>query len=144
MKNAAGDVNCDVYIRQELEAANIPVTEMEILRSKGEVPSAIIGILDGWTFRRAWYYWVAQSDRSVLLFNFADPLHEKYSEAVRVDGHCGCPAPREYLKEPWCIGVNLYHVDSQEGLIALADAIRSQTASNIACTGRLSSVRVQR
>lgn len=132
MKNAAGDVNCDVYIRQELEAANIPVTEHEFLRSKGEVPSAIIGILDGWTFRRAWYYWIAQSDKSVLLFQYADSLHEKHGQQVRVDGHCACPSPREWNKEQWCIGVNLYHVDSQEGLIALADAIRTQTASNTA------------
>lgn len=129
MKNAAGDKNCDVYLRQELEAANIEVCEHEFLRSKSEVPSAIIGLLDGWTFRRAWYYWIAQHDKSVLLFKYAEPLHEAYGKEVRVDGHCACPAPREWNKESWCIGVNFYHVDTQEGLIALADAIRAQTAA---------------
>jgi adenosyl cobinamide kinase/adenosyl cobinamide phosphate guanylyltransferase len=38
-----------------------------------------------------------------------------------VDGHCGCPSPREWHHG---FAVGLYHVDTQEALNALADTIR--------------------
>jgi len=133
MKNAAGDKNCDEYIREELEIAGIPFEEDDIFKhSNGEVPSGIVGIFDGWTFRRAWYYWVAETKTSPLLFKYADKLHEKYGKDVRVAGNCGCPAPREWFDKPYHIGVNFYHVDSQLGLLKLAEAIKQQTKEN--CT----------
>ena len=130
MRNAAGDEHCDDYLREELITAGIPYEEMEFFRTtSGEVPSALIGLLDGWRFRRAWYYWVAEAHDTLLLFEFADPLHQKFGQEVRVAGHCGCPSPREWYKEDWQLGVSLYHVDTQEGLNALANAIILQSAS---------------
>jgi hypothetical protein len=131
MKNAAGDKSCDDYIREELNIAGVPFEEFDLFKkSNGEVPSSIIGLLDGWEFRRAWYYWVVSSTKNTLLFKYADPLHESFGKDVRVDGHCGCPSPREWCKAPWQMGVNFYHVDSQEGLNALVNAIKEQTRDN--------------
>ena len=127
MKNAAGDKNCDEYLRQELEKAGIEIIELGF-PVRQEVPASIVGILNGWTFKRAWYYWVAKAGEGVALpFEIAEELHEQHGQAVRVSGHCGCPAPREWYKEPWHMGVPLYHVDSQDGLNALACAIKSVT-----------------
>jgi hypothetical protein len=52
----------------------------------------------------------------------AERLHATHGTQVRVDGHCGCPSPREWFKG---FGVGHYHVDTPAGLKALADAIRS-------------------
>lgn len=126
MRNAAGDGNCDEYIPQELKDAGIEVYTMSTLVSaKGEVPTKCFGLLNGWVFKRAWYYWVAKAGSGVALsFDVAETLHEKHGQDVRVAGHCCAPAPREWYKESWHVGVPLYHVDSQEGLNALAAAIR--------------------
>jgi len=125
MKNAEGDPNCDKYIRRELEMAKIPFDDSFGSHTR-EVPSAIIGFLNGWRFRRAWYYWVAETRETPLLFRYADELHAAHGREVRVDGHCGCPAPREWHNQDWHIGVSLYHVDTQEGLNALAEMIKKQ------------------
>lgn len=113
MKNAAGDKNCDEYLRQELDEAGIEVLEVGFTLNR-EVPASVIGILDGWSFKRAWRYWVASIDEAVapLPFGIADKLHEQHGLEVRVSGHCCCPAPREWYDKPWHIGVPLYHVDS--------------------------------
>jgi hypothetical protein len=126
MKNLAGNKDCDIDIKKELAEAGIPFEEHEFLKRNSEVPSAVLAYMNGWTFKRAWYYWVASSDDNLLLFENADKLHEKFGQEVRVSGHCGCPAPREWYNKEWNLGVNLYHVDSQEGLNALAQAIRDQ------------------
>ncbi len=55
-----------------------------------------------------------------LPLTYAQPLHEAFGQVVRVDGHCGCPSPLEWFKG---FGVGLYHVDSPEGLKALARAL---------------------
>ena len=46
---------------------------------------------------------------------------KKRGRDVRVDGHCLAPSPLE-----WCKGfaVGMYHVDTPEGLKALADTIK--------------------
>lgn len=128
MRNAAGDLSCDEYIKLELETAGIPFEQINVLKTTSEVPSTIIGFLDGWTFRRAWYYWVAQAKDTVLLFEFADGLHLKFGTEIRVAGSCLCLSPKEEYKNSWNLGVSLYHIDTQEGLIAFADSIRKQTA----------------
>ncbi len=123
--NLAGDTDCDLHIVKELERAGIEGIKMPWAR-KAEVASHYIGHLNGWEFTRAWYYWTAKAEGNLLLFKHADPLHGEHGEEVRVDGHCGCPSPREWCKAPWRIGVSLYHVDSQEALNALAEAIKRQ------------------
>lgn len=129
MINLAGRTNCDDHIPEELELVGIPAHKFSF-KMNGEVPTHYIGFLDGWKFTRAWYYWVARSDDSLLLFRYADELHENFGKEVRVAGHCGCLAPREWHKDPWCIGVSFYHVDTQMGLKALVDAIKKQTEGN--------------
>ena len=115
MINLAGDNNCDSHIMQELKEAGIEWQEYGP-RLHLEVPSGIIGCAYGWLFTRAWYYWVAKAgDGVVLPFNLADELYEQNKD-VRVAGHCGAPAPREWYRLPWCVGVDLYHIDTQEGL----------------------------
>ena len=127
MINLAGDSQCDEHIRQELEKAGIEYVELGF-PSKEEVPSSIIGHLSGWTFTRAWYYWVAKADGGVCLpFDLADELY-KQNKDVRVAGHCGAPAPREWYRRPEHIGVPLYHVDTQEGLSLLAQFVTRHAA----------------
>jgi hypothetical protein len=102
----------------ELEAAGIEVHRMPTAFD-GEVKTNVLGSCGPWSFRRAWYYWVAKGPG--IPVEVATVLHEKHGKDVRVDGHCGCPSPQE-----WCKGfaVGLYHVDSAEGLKALADTIK--------------------
>ena len=104
--------------KAELEAAGIEAVRIPLLG--GEVPSKVFGELSMWGFRRAWYYWVANGPG--LPVEVAERLHASHGTQVRVAGHCGCPSPREWYKG---FGVGSYHVDSPEGLKALADALLS-------------------
>lgn len=104
----------------ELKQAGIEVMILPIHLPSSEVPSLAVGELSMWSFQRAWYYWIAEGPG--LPVEIAEKLHEKHGQVVRVDGHCGCPSPREWFHG---FGVGLYHVDTQEGLNALAEAIRS-------------------
>jgi len=140
MKNLAGEEPeiVDVECTNELIEAGIPIRDPwpECLRSKGEVRSNIVGYLGsgpdgtkecqgGWTLTRAWYYWVATwkaPARVSLTMEQAIKLHETHGTVVRVAGHCGCPAPDEWWPEGGT--PNCYHIDTQEGLNAFAEAIR--------------------
>lgn len=104
---------------RELWAAGINVSRFGFLE-KGEVPSKSRGYLPFWSFKRRWYYWVAEGNG--IPVELAERLHERFGREVRVAGHCGCPSPREWFKG---FPVNSYHIDTPEGLRALADAIRS-------------------
>jgi hypothetical protein len=122
MNNYAGMNDKDEEIAKELEIAGIEVTRMsEVWRNHHpEMRTIIIGELGPWTFQRAWYYWVATGPG--IPPQYADKLHEKFGTQVRVDGHCMCPSPLEWFKG---FAVGHYHVDTQEGLNALAETIRS-------------------
>jgi hypothetical protein len=104
---------------QELWAAGIDVSTFDF-PIRGEVPTHAFGVLSTWHFERCWYYWVAKGPG--LPPEIADRLHETHGKEVRVDGHCMCPSPREWLKG---FAVGMYHVDTPAGLKALADAILS-------------------
>jgi len=119
MKNAAGDANCDKYLKSELRQAGIPIVSFP--DNRGEVPATIKGKLGSWTFERFWYYWVARG--GPLDFTTADILHRIHGQVVRVAGHCGSPAPREWYHRPHHKGVDNYHVDTQAGLNALASTV---------------------
>lgn len=126
MKNLAGRKDCDIYVKREIEQAGLEPNQFSF-STGGEVDSHYRPSFQGWRFTRAWYYWVAHTDSTPLLFKYADELHETHGNVVRVDGHCLCPAPKEWFKQPWHIGVNHYHIDSQEGLNYFIKMVKRQT-----------------
>ncbi len=123
MENYAGMSDKDREIGDELRIVDIEVHEHEILRNQGEVKTSVRGSLHGWCFSRAWTYWIARGPG--IPPRYADELHEKHGQEVRVDGHCGCPSPKEWFKG---FAVGHYHVDTQLGLKALANTIRRVAA----------------
>lgn len=108
----------NVVLIAELTEAGILVHDYSF-NAEGEVGSTIAGSLYGWSFKRAWYYWVAKGPG--LPPYHAHLLHQQFGKEVRVDGHCGCPSPLEWYGGFAC---NNYHVDTQRGLNALAAMIR--------------------
>ena len=129
--NKAGDhQDTDDILRAELKAAGIQTLQeysnkppeylAEMLRgSSGEVKTSVIGLLHGWEFTRNWYYWVAKGPG--IDVDTAEELHARFGNKVRVGGDAGCPSPRERYKGLAC---GYYHIDSPEGLKALADTIK--------------------
>lgn len=119
--NKAGDhADSDAILSAELKAAGIPFEIHDLLRkSSGEVKSGVIGMLHGWTFRRAWYYWMCEGPG--IPMTEAEKLHAEYGKEVRVNGDCTCSSPREMFKGLAC---GSYHVDTPRGLKALADMIK--------------------
>ena len=109
----------DMNIMEELEIAGIESHVKDWNKDNGEVHTKIIGTLNLWKFERAWYYWVANGPG--IPPNIAEKLHKEYGKDVRVDGHCGCPSPKEWFKG---FAVGHYHVDTQEGLNALTKVIQ--------------------
>ncbi len=112
----------DQVVYAELKDAGIKTEgPHEFLRKhNGEVPTAYIGSLCRWGFRRAWYYWIAEGPG--IPPDKAQEFHERWGKEVRVDGHCGCPAPLEWFRG---FAVGRYHIDTQEGLNAFAELLRS-------------------
>lgn len=123
MKNLAGQdpKHADAVCSAELAAAGIDVHNMgEWWRTQnGEVKTSIFGALYKWSFKRAWYYWVAEGPGIPPVY--ANALHAAHGDSVRVDGHCASPSPYDWFKG---FAVGLYHVDTQEGLNALAATLR--------------------
>ena len=95
MINLAKKDDCDQFILYELKKAGI---RPEFLKktSNNEVPYNIIGKLSCFEFHRAWYYWIVRGPMPLevakLMYNT-----EIGKKDIRVDGHCGCPAP----EDPW-------------------------------------------
>lgn len=105
----------------ELTAAGIKVNVIPAFPgARGEVPANVVGSLSMWLFERRWYYWSAHGPG--LPVDVAEKLHATHGTQARVAGHCGCPSPREWYKG---FGIGDYHIDTPEGLKALADALRS-------------------
>lgn len=128
--NRAGNHNdTDDILRQELKEAGIltwkehdGITDNnlnELFRnSSGEVKTSVWGILHGWIFKRCWKYWTASGPG--IDVNNAEKLNDKFGDVVRVDGRSGL-SPRKLYKG---LGSGYYHVDTAEGLKALADTIK--------------------
>lgn len=110
----------DTQCEKELTVACIPMERAEFLREKREVPTALLGQLDLWSFRRAWYYWVAEGPG--VPADKAEEFHKSYGTQCRVNGHCGCPSP---LEQNHGFGIGMYHIDTQEGLNAFAQLLKS-------------------
>jgi hypothetical protein len=135
MQNLAGNNDADKFIKEELYLAGIPQIKIDLARS--EVPYTIIGKLGKWTFRRAWYYWVAsvEDTKDGLLLAKAVALHETphptddnkkiLGNVIRSGGHCGCPSPAEYGASP------VYDKDFDEQLFALGYKKRRFESVNI-------------
>ena len=119
--NYAGRDDVDDLLKKELSDAGIDVHEHEFLRDRGrEVKTSIEGCLcNMWIFDRAWYYWVAKGPG--IPPKYSNSLYETHGEVVRVNGHCGCLSPTDQFKG---FAVGCYHVDTAEGLKALADTIK--------------------
>lgn len=111
----------DTAVMSELITAAIHIDgPYESFRTHGEVPTAYLGEHCHWGFKRAWYYWIATGPG--VPPDKAEEFHKTWGKQVRVDGHCGCPSPLE-----WCHGfaVGHYHIDTQEGLNAFAQLLKS-------------------
>lgn len=133
--NKAGDhADTDEILRAELKAAGIQTLQEHegrepeymadfLRRNSGEVKTSVMGVLHGWQFKRAWHYWMAEGPG--IEWAAAEALHANHGNAVRVNGHCGCPSPTEQYKG---LAVGNYHVDTPDGLKALADTIKALVA----------------
>jgi hypothetical protein len=140
--NKAGDhADTDDILCAELKAAGIPTLQEDagkppewladmLRKSSGEVKTSVIGVLHGWEFKRAWYYWMCKGPGIEVAA--AERLHATHGRSVRVDGHCGCPSPREQYKG---LAVGNYHVDDAVGLKALADTIRELVEASTQAKG---------
>lgn len=129
--NKAGDhEDTDGILTEELHAAGIQTCEEAeghfsdsmkafFRKSSGEVKTSVFGILHGWQFKRNWYYWVCTGPG--IPVEEAEELNNRLGEVVRVDGFAGGLDPREHFKGLAC---GAYHVDTPEGLKALADVIK--------------------
>ncbi len=119
--NYAGRTDVDGMIKRELTDAGIePFMMSECTRENHpEMRTVIVGDLVQWSFKRAWYYWIAQGPG--IPPEYANKLHRKFGSEVRVNGHCCAPTPYDQFKG---FAVGFYHVDTAEGLKALADTIR--------------------
>lgn len=112
MINLAGNKNCDETIREELILAQIPIETVQ--RSKGEVPYMLIGKLNGFTFTRAWYYWVVKGPMPVAnaLKLFDEPLGNR---DIRVVGHAGNIKPEgRYPVTRWSPADNKMVIEQEE------------------------------
>ena len=94
MVNLAGNRDCDKTIREELKLAGIPIVELNSVLNS-EVPAGVIGYLNGFTFKRGWYYWMVSGYMPLLYANEMYKNHKNLN--IRVAGHCGNPPPSE-----WC------------------------------------------
>ena len=134
--NKAGDhADTDDILTAELQAAGIPTLDEIAQKETGrglspsfknmlrndnrEVKSSVRGALHGWTFLRAWEYWVAEGPG--IPVEAAEELHRTHGKEARVDGDAGCPSPRAVFHG---LGCGMYHIDTPEGLKALADTIK--------------------
>lgn len=95
MKNLVGDKNSNAEIRRELERVGLKIIERTEPLS-AEVAQSVTGDLPGFELHRNWCYWVV---RGRVPLDVAEELyaHPVGRTDIRVEGHCGCPAP----EAPW-------------------------------------------
>lgn len=116
------DDGIDDILDAELRAAGIePSQRLETLRGRigCEIETVSLGAIGAWHFVRYWRYWVAKGPG--IPPEDAMRLWEQCGGHCRVDGHGLGPSPLEWFKG---FGVGCYHVDTAEGLKALADTIK--------------------
>lgn len=88
------DLDADKKVKEELQIAGIPVVRLGVMDN--EVKTHYIGILNGFVFVRAWYYWVVRGN---MPLEHAQYLYDNYKDLdIRVAGHCGNPPPSEWAR----------------------------------------------
>lgn len=124
LANYNSHTNHDAQIASELAYAEVPRLEGadSILRrlADHEVETVVIGDLLGWTFIRGWHYWIVTGPG--LDFPIAMELWKLHGQYVRANAHAGGPSPWAMHKG---FATRLYHVDTDDGLKALADCIKA-------------------
>ena len=108
----------DKAIAQELVDAGINIGNTPANYAYGECNTRVMGILHQWSFERSWCYWICSGPGVPL--DLAIELNKYYADTVRVDGYAGGRCPIEAGAGG---GINLYHVDSHDGLLALVSTI---------------------
>lgn len=95
MRNLAGHKQSTEIIKSELERVGIVVRRSD--NPIGEPKSMVYGKLNGFTFERAWYYYVVEG---LVPLDIANELYRtKVGKSdIRVAGHCACPPPGEWSK----------------------------------------------
>jgi hypothetical protein len=117
--NYAGRSDVDELLKKELTDAGIEIVQYDFLKDRDrEVKTSIMGQVGPWGFDRAWYYWVAKGPG--IPPEYAKQLYASHGQEARIEGHCGCPD--ELYNKGFAIGT--YHVDTANGLKALADTIK--------------------
>lgn len=88
------DSDADKKVKEELQLAGIPVVRIGLINN--EVKTYYIGILNGFVFIRAWYYWVVKGN---MPLEYAQYLYDNYKDLdIRVAGDCGNPPPKQWAK----------------------------------------------
>ncbi len=129
MRNLAENHACDEFIEQELQQAGL--VPMTITQShNGEVPYTLYSEFGPWTFVRFWYYWVAKAPEGAgLPIKAAERLNDLYGTEARAVGFAG-GLPNDELRKPCWMSrndtIDLYHIDSAEGLKAFVQTIKGE------------------
>jgi hypothetical protein len=99
MKNLAGNKFCDTYITEELMLAKINLVRNDQIKFEySEVPYSVTGEMQGFTFHRAWNYWIINGYMPLLK---AQELYYLSKELqIRVNGDCSNPEPTSKNAEP--------------------------------------------
>jgi hypothetical protein len=123
--NRAGhkDDALDAELIAELTRAGIDHFVLPFRYDDREVKTRVIGSLHGWKFERAWYYWVATGPG--IPQAAAAELYASHGKEARAAGDCACRPPESWYHG---LGVGMYHVDTPEGLKALAETIKKVVA----------------
>lgn len=130
MENLAGNRECDPIIRRELTKAGVDIVELPAPMNS-EVSASVIGLLPGFRFHRAWYYWVVQGQ---VPLDVARKLYEDPNgkEDVRVAGHAGCPPPEEWAEHYDENGMRLVLQEQEKSFIELYELGDSDYSKGIA------------
>jgi len=88
-QNLAGNPKATDVVLSELTRCGISSQHIDPV---GEVPSAAMGVLGKFTFRRKWHYYRVEGPVpvSVAWELYDNPVGK---QDIRVCCHCGCPAP---------------------------------------------------
>jgi hypothetical protein len=132
--NYAGRDDVDAQLIKELADAGIGYISMNMFREQsGEVVTSVRGELKidpgmprlVWGFTRLWYYWSAEGYGAGIPLEYARKLQATHGEVVRVGGYAGGRDPGDWNRG---FAIDKYHVDTAEGLKALADTIKQVNA----------------